>query len=43
MRTISGVIFGYLLFGVSAFALFRVTHRDPHAPASMRFEIVAIL
>lgn len=43
MRIISGVIIGYLLFAVSAFLLFRVTHQDPHAPTVMGFEIVAIL
>lgn len=43
MRTISGVILGYLLFAVPVFLLFRVTHQDPHAPTVMGFEIVAIL
>ncbi len=43
MRTISGVIIGYLVFALSAFLLFRVTHQDPHAPTVMGFEIVAIL
>ena len=43
MRTISGVIIGYLVFAVSAFLLFRVTHQDPHAPTVMGFEIAAIL
>ncbi len=43
MRIISGVILGYLLFALSAFVLFRFTHQDPHAPASMMFEVVAIL
>jgi len=43
MRTISGIILGYLVFGVSAFLLFRVTHQDPHAPTVMGFEIMAII
>jgi hypothetical protein len=43
MRTVSGVILGYLLFAVPVFLLFRVTHQDPHAPTIMGFEIVAIL
>ncbi len=43
MRTISGVILGYLLFAVPVFLLFRVTHQDPHAPTVMGFEIAAIL
>ena len=42
MRTISGVILGYLIFAVPAFLLFPVTHHDPHAPASISFEIPAI-
>ena len=42
MRMISGIIIGYLVFGVSAFLLFRVTHVDPHAPASLSFKIAAI-
>ncbi len=43
MRVVSGVILGYLVFGLSAFALFRITHHDPHAPASIAFEICSIL
>jgi hypothetical protein len=43
MRTVSGVILGYLIFAVPVFLLFRVTHQDPHAPTVMGFEIAAIL
>ena len=43
MRLISGIILGYLVFGGSAFALFRITGHDPHAPASISFEIVSIV
>jgi hypothetical protein len=43
MRTIAGIILGYLLFALTAFALFRVTNQDPHAPAPMGFEITAIV
>src|SRR5215471_7805504 len=43
MRTISGVILGYLVFAVPVALLFRVTHQDPHAPTVMGFEIMAIL
>ena len=43
MRIISGVILGYLVFGLSAFALFRITNHDPHAPASISFEISSIV
>ena len=43
MRFVSGVILGYLIFAGSAFLLFHVTGHDPHAPASISFEIGAIL
>jgi hypothetical protein len=43
MRLVSGVILGYLVFGLSAFALFRITHHDPHVPASITFEIFTIV
>ena len=43
MRVVSGVILGYLLFGLSAFALFRITHHHPHAPASLTFELSGTL
>ncbi len=41
MRLVSGVILGYMLFAFSAFGLFRITHHDPHAPASISFEVGA--
>ncbi len=43
MRTLAGIIIGYLVFAVMAFLLFRVTHQNPHAPAPMGFEILAIV
>lgn len=43
MRTISGVILGYLIFAVPVYLLFRATHQDPHAPTIMGFEIAAIV
>jgi uncharacterized oligopeptide transporter (OPT) family protein len=43
MRVVSGVILGYLVFAASAFALFHITHHNPHAPASVTFEIGAIV
>lgn len=42
MRSISGIILGYLVFAVPSFLLFRVTHHDPHAPATVAFEVTAI-
>ncbi len=43
MRLVSGVILGYMLFAFSAFGLFRITHHDPHAPASLSFEVGAMV
>jgi len=43
MRLISGVILGYLVFAVPSYLLFRVTHHDPHIPASVGFELAAIV
>jgi nitrate/nitrite transporter NarK len=43
LRTIIGIIVGYLIFAVTAFFLFRLTHVDPHAPASLTFEVFAIV
>jgi hypothetical protein len=42
MRTIAGVIIGYLVFALPSYLLFRVTHHEPHIPASISFEITAI-
>lgn len=42
MRTAAGVMLGYLLFAIPAFLLFAITHHDPHAPATVSFEIGAI-
>jgi len=42
LRTISGVILGYLVFAIPSFLLFRVTRHDPHVPATPSFEIRAI-
>ena len=43
MKTVAGVILGYLFFAVPVFLLFRATHQDPHAPTIMGFEIMAIV
>ncbi len=42
LRTIGGIVIGYLIFAVPSFLLFRLTHHDPHAPAGIAFEIVAV-
>lgn len=41
MRTVLAVIAGYVIFAVSAVALFQLTHRAPHAPTSVGFALVA--
>jgi hypothetical protein len=43
LRSIVAVLVGYAIFAVSAFALFRVTGHDPHAPASLAFMVVTVL
>ena len=43
MRTLLGVVFGYLVFGISAFVLFRVAGVDPHAPAPTAFIVGSIV
>ena len=40
-RAITGVFAGYLIFGVSAIALFQITKHDPHAPASTAFMVAS--
>lgn len=43
MRFTSGVILGYLLFELLWFVLFVVTNTDPHAPASISFELGVVI
>lgn len=43
MRVFSGVVLGYLLFELLWYLLFRVTNTDPHAPASISFQIGAVV
>ena len=43
MRVFSGVVFGYLLFELLWRGLFQVTDTDPHAPASISFELGAVV
>ena len=40
-RSIAAVLVGYLVFGVSAFALFRLAGVDPHAPPSGGFFLLS--
>ena len=43
LRATAGIILGYLIFAVPSYLLFRLTHVDPHAPASPAFEALAIV
>jgi hypothetical protein len=43
LRSIAGIVIGYLIFAVPAFLLFPLTHHDPHAPASLTFEVFAVV
>ena len=43
MRVFSGIVFGYLLFELLWYGVFRVTNTDPHAPASISFELGAVV
>ena len=43
LRLIAGIVFGYLIFAAPSYLLFRLTHVDPHAPASLRFEALSVV
>ena len=43
LRHLAAVVLGYLVFGVSAFALFQITGREPHEAASLGFMIGSTL
>lgn len=43
LRSVSGVVVGYLVFAIPAILLFRVTGRDPHAPATVAFALLSIV
>jgi len=43
LRAIAGIVVGYLIFAVPSFSLFRVAHQDPHAPAPVSLELIAIV
>lgn len=43
MRVFSGIVLGYLLFELLWFGVFRVTNTDPHAPASISFQLGAVV
>jgi hypothetical protein len=43
LRTIAGILIGYLVFAVPSFLLFRLAHVDPHLPASLTVKVIAII
>ena len=43
MRTFFAVVVGYLVFSVSAVALFQLTHQAPHAATTVSFALIATL
>ncbi len=43
LRAIVGIVVGYLVFAVPAFLLFPLMHHDPHAPATLTFEVFAVV
>jgi hypothetical protein len=43
LRSIGGVVAGYLVFGISAGFLFRVTGQDPHTSATIAFIVFSTL
>ena len=43
LRSIGAVAFGYLIFAISAFMLFQIAGRDPHATQPLGFTIFSIV
>ena len=43
LRSVTGVMAGYLLFALPAFALFQVSGRDPHQEQDLAFAAFSIL
>jgi len=43
LRAVAGIVIGYLIFAVPSFLLFRLTHVDPHSPAPLSFEVIAVI
>jgi hypothetical protein len=42
LRTLGAVLGGYLIFALSAVALFQLTGRDPHAPQPLWFMVASV-
>jgi hypothetical protein len=43
VRSVLAVIAGYVVFALSAILLFRLSGRDPHAPAEIGFVLVTVV
>jgi hypothetical protein len=43
LDVIAGIIVGYLIFAVPPCLLFILTHADPRAPASLAFQVTAVI
>jgi len=43
LRSIAGVVTGYVIFGVAALALFPLIHRDPHAAPGLGLVLASTL
>jgi hypothetical protein len=41
LRSVAAVVGGYVIFAISAFALFQVSGRDPHAPQPVWFMVAS--
>ena len=42
LRSVAAVLVGHIVFAVGSFAVFRLSHHPPHAPASASFMLVAM-
>jgi len=42
LRSVAGVVVGYLLFAVPSFAMFRVSGRDPHQEQDLTFTLLSV-
>lgn len=43
LRSVMAVLVGYLIFAGAAIALFKISGRDPHAPAGLAFMLATTL
>jgi len=43
LRSVAGVVVGYLVFAVSAFSMFRLSGRDPHQAQGLAFAAFSVV